>query len=65
MAKRRSSGIQRRERASEAALERRLDAPTGMVLPDWRLLLIGGVLTVGASLLALVTLLGSPPNPNA
>ena len=44
MAKRRTSGIQRRERASEDALNRRLDAPSsGMALPDWRLLAIGGV----------------------
>ena len=35
-----------------------------MVLPNWRLLLIGGLLAVGASILALVTLLGSGPNPN-
>ena len=47
MAKRRTAGIQRRERASEDALNRRLDAPSsGMALPDWRLLAIGGVLVV-------------------
>lgn len=35
-----------------------------MALPDGRLLLIGGVLAVGVSILALVVLLGSGPNPN-
>jgi hypothetical protein len=64
MAKRRTSGIQRRERASEDALNRRLDAPSGgMALPDWRLLAIGGVLLVGVILIALVFVLGSGPSP--
>lgn len=64
MAKRRTSGIQRRERASEDALNRRIDAPSsGMALPDWRLLAIGGVLLVGVVLIALVLLLGSGPSP--
>ena len=35
-----------------------------MVLPDWRLLLIGGVLAVGVSILGLVTLLGAGPDPS-
>src|SRR5688500_5801278 len=66
MAKRRTSGIQRRERASAEALGRRLDAPrAGSGLPDWRLLLIGGVVVVGVLILALVVLFGSGPNPNA
>jgi hypothetical protein len=65
MAKRRTSGIQRRERASADAMNRRLDAPGGMALPDWRLLAIGGVLLVGVILIALVLVLGSGPNPNA
>ena len=65
MAKKRTSGIQRRERASADALNRRLDAPTsGVALPDWRLLAIGGLLLVGVILIALVLLLGSGPNPN-
>jgi hypothetical protein len=65
MAKKRTSGIQRRERASADALNRRLDAPaSGMTLPDWRLLAIGGVLVIGVILIALVLLLGSGPNPN-
>ncbi len=66
MAKRRPSGIQRRERASAEALGRRLDAPqTGSSLPDWRLLLIGGVVVVGVLILALVIIFGSGPNPNS
>jgi hypothetical protein len=65
MAKRRTSGIQRRERASSEALNRRIDAPSGMSLPDWRILAIGGVLLVGAIIVILVLLLGSGPNPDA
>jgi hypothetical protein len=65
MAKRRTSGIQRRERASSDALNRRLDAPaSGVALPDWRLLAIGGVLVVGVVLVALVLLLGTGPDPS-
>jgi len=58
MAKRRTSGIQRRDRASEDALNRRLDQPDGIALPDWRLLAIGGVLVVGVVIIGLVLLLG-------
>ena len=65
MAKRRTSGIQRRERASADALSRRLDQRTGSALPDWRLLAIGGVLLVGVIILGLVLLFGGGPNPNA
>jgi hypothetical protein len=66
MAKRRTSGIQRRERASAEALNRRIDAPSsGMALPDWRLLAIGGVLVVGVILIILVLLFGSGPAVNA
>jgi hypothetical protein len=64
MAKRRTSGVQRRERASTDALNRRIDSPSGMNLPDWRLLAIGGVLVIGVILIALILLLGSGPNPN-
>src|SRR5688500_15649972 len=64
MAKRRTSGIQRRERASSDALNRRIDEPTGRALPDWRLLLIGGVLLVGLLILALVLLFGSGTDPS-
>ena len=67
MAKRRTSGIQRRERATGEALNRRLDAggASGGGLPDWRLLAIGGVLLVGVVLIALVLVMGGAPNPNA
>jgi hypothetical protein len=66
MAKRRTSGIQRRERASSEALSRRLDAGSagGPTLPDWRLLAIGGVLLVGVVLIGLVLLMGGTPDPN-
>jgi hypothetical protein len=62
MAKRRASGIQRRDRASEDALNRRLDQSGGITLPDWRLLAIGGVLVVGVVIIGLVLLLGSGPS---
>lgn len=56
MAKRRTSGIQRRGRASEAALAKRLgEGRTGAAL-DPRLLLIGGVLVVGVVVLVVVVL---------
>jgi hypothetical protein len=58
MAKRRTSGVQRRERASTDALNRRLDEPQGIALPDWRLLAIGGVLVVGVLIIGLVLLFG-------
>jgi hypothetical protein len=64
MAKRRTSGIQRRERASQEALTRRLDQRSGPALPDWRLLAIGGVLVVGVVIVVLVLILGSGSNPN-
>ena len=66
MSKRRTSGIQRRERASSEALNRRIDGSGGGVtLPDWRLLAIGGVLLVGVVIIALVLLTGGSPNQNA
>ena len=65
MAKRRPSGIQRRERASADAMNRRLNEPTGVALPDWRLLAIGGVLFLGVVLIVLVLLLGQGTSPNA
>lgn len=70
MAKRRTSGIQRRERASSEALNRRLDAGGGgrggvaASLPDWRLLAIGGVLLIGVVIIILVVVMGGTPNPN-
>lgn len=64
--RRRTSGIQRRERASTEALTRRLDEPAaGSGLPDWRLLAIGGVLLIGALVVVLVLVFGSGPNANA
>ena len=63
--RRRTSGIQRRERASSEALNRRLDeggAPSA--LPDWRLLAIGGLLVVGLLVVVLVLVFGSGPDPN-
>jgi Protein of unknown function (DUF3105) len=64
--RRRTSGVQRRERASSEALNRRIDAGrAGATLPDWRLLAIGGVLLVGVVLIVLVLILGAAPNPNA
>jgi hypothetical protein len=64
MAKRRTSGIQRRERASADALSRRLNEPSGLALPDWRLLAIGGVLVVGVLLIILVLVFGGGPSPS-
>jgi Protein of unknown function (DUF3105) len=66
--RRRTSGVQRRERASSEALNRRIDARAsggGVSLPDWRLLAIGGVLLVGVLLIVVVLVVGSAPNPNA
>jgi len=63
VAKRRTSGIQRRSRASDEALTRRLGAGGGRTL-DWRVLLIGSILVLGLVILLLVFLFGgaSPPN---
>jgi hypothetical protein len=56
MAKRRTSGIQRRARASEEAMTRRV-GEGGMAL-DWRILAIGGVLVLGAVLVLVLLLFG-------
>ena len=62
--RRRTSGIQR-QRASTEAMNRRLnERGGGATLPDWRLLLIGGVLVVGVLLLALVLIFGGGPAPS-
>jgi hypothetical protein len=58
MAKRRTSGIQRRGRASEAALTRRVDQRRGGSPIDMRLLIVGGVLVLGAIVLVVVLLFG-------
>ena len=62
MAKRRTSGIQRRSRASDEALSRRLGS--GSKTPfDWRLLLIGGVLFIGVVILVVVVLFSGGGSP--
>jgi Protein of unknown function (DUF3105) len=61
--RRRTSGIQR-QRASAEAMNRRIDQGGSVGLPDWRLLLIGGVLVIGVLLLALVLLFGGGPAEN-
>jgi hypothetical protein len=57
MAKRRTSGIQRRSRATEEAMERRLGAGTARAL-DWRVLTIGAILLLGLLILLLVLMFG-------
>jgi hypothetical protein len=57
MAKRRTSGIQRRSRASEEAMGRRIGTGTARAL-DWRDLTIGGILLLGLLILLLVLLFG-------
>jgi hypothetical protein len=61
MAKRRTAGIQRRSRASDEALARRIAPRRGPTL-DWRLLAIGGILLVGVVVLALLFLFGGGGN---
>lgn len=63
MAKRRTSGIQRRSRASDEALSRRFGQGRGSWL-DWRLLAIGGVLVLGAVVILLIFLFGGGGNSN-
>lgn len=57
MAKRRTSGIQRRSRASDEAMGRRIGAGTRRTL-DWRVLTIGGILLLGLVILLLVFMFG-------
>jgi hypothetical protein len=64
MAKRRTSGIQRRQRASAEAMNRRIDQRSGSALPDVRILAIAGVLLVGVIVVILVLVLGSGANAN-
>jgi hypothetical protein len=61
MAKRRTSGIQRRSRASDEAMGRRLGVGSSRSL-DWRLLAIGGILVLGVAILLLVVLFGGGGN---
>jgi hypothetical protein len=63
MAKRRTSGIQRRNRASEEALSRRLGAGTRRNL-DWRLLTLGGILVLGLVVLVIFLLFGGGGSPD-
>jgi hypothetical protein len=58
MTKRRTSGIQRRGRASETALNRRFEQRSGASPIDTRLLIVGGVLVLGAIVLVIVLLFG-------
>ena len=64
--RRRTSNIQRRERASSDALSRRLDdRGVGAGLPDWRLLAIGGLLVAGLLLVVLVLVFASGPSASS
>lgn len=63
MAKRRTSGIQRRSRASEEALTRRVGAASRRSL-DWRLLTLGGILVLGMVVLLLFLLFGGGGSPD-
>ena len=63
MAKRRRTSNVQRQRASAEALNRRIDQGSASALPDWRLLLIGGVIVVGVLILALVLIFGGGPKP--
>ncbi|MEP7082611.1 MAG: DUF3105 domain-containing protein [Chloroflexota bacterium] len=64
--RRRTAGIQRRERASSDAMSRRLDdRGAGAGLPDWRLLAIGGLLVVGVLVVVMVLIFGSGPSASS
>jgi hypothetical protein len=65
MTKRRTSGIQRRGRASEAAMSRRVSpsGSTGGSAIDPRILIIGGVLVVGIVILVVFLLFGGSAAP--
>ena len=65
MAKKRRTSNAQRQRASAEALNRRIDQDSGPALPDWRLLLIGGVIVVGVLILALVLIFGGGQPANA
>jgi hypothetical protein len=58
MAKRRTSGVQRRNRASEAAMSRRVSQRSGGLPIDIRILVIGGILVLGGIVLVIVLLFG-------
>jgi hypothetical protein len=56
--KRRTAGVQRRGRASDAAMQRRLNQRSGAASIDWRLLIVGGVLVLGVIVLIIVLVFG-------
>lgn len=60
MTKRRTSGIQRRSRASDEALTRRIGEGGSPI--DWRILAIGGVLVLGAVVVLVLVLFGGGNN---
>ena len=61
--KRRTAGVQRRGRASDAALNRRVNQRGGAVPIDWRLLLVGGVLVLGVIVFIIVLVFGGTAGP--
>ena len=63
MAKRRTSGIQRRSRASEEALTRRIGSEGSGF--DWRIAAIGGFVVVGLIVVVVLLALGGGPSPYA
>jgi hypothetical protein len=58
MAKRPTTGVQRRNRASDAAMSRRVTQRSGGLPIDLRLVVIGGILVLGAVVLVIVLLFG-------
>jgi hypothetical protein len=63
MAKRRTTGVQRRNRASEAAMTRRVSQRGGGLPVDVRILVVGSILVLGAIVLVIVLLFGSSGPP--
>jgi hypothetical protein len=61
--KRRTAGVQRRGRASDAAMNRRLNQRSGALPIDWRLLLVGGVLVIGLIIFVVVLTFGGATGP--
>jgi hypothetical protein len=58
MAKRRTTGVQRRNRATDKAMTRRVAQRGGGLPIDLRLLVIGGILALGAIVFVIVLLFG-------
>jgi hypothetical protein len=61
--KRRTAGVQRRGRASDAAMNRRIEQRSGGLPIDWRLLIVGGVLVLGAIVFIIVLVFGGSSAP--